>query len=580
MTNPTLAFLLAAAVALPAALLLAVDTAAPSPGPDPAEAGAADAAADAYGAQRGDLLTALRTRGETPGADVAGVLRTAGAGAPEPGPCPTLQDAIAVHAHRMGVPVPVLPALPGLTLDTDVAEAAACLLDALARANAAQDALFAGIPGRDIVAAVEDTEAQDALMDRLAGADPTPLRDAAAAVALRVDQAMPALEAARGGGTVPTLDLAPILLIDDSGDSYHRDNYVLALELSGDDVYDNHAGGILVSIHLGLHDVHDAPNGIRVGGLHIGDHVQDADMVLSSSLVLDLDGNDQYGVYQAPMHKDPRCTTEPIPPVVGAQGGAIAGFAMLMDLAGDDDYNGRTMAQGIGHLMGVGVLYDGGGTDTFTAVRSAQGQALLGGLGVLIQDGGDTTYETLSPAGGIWNGDLLICDDLPRYAQGAAFDRRAGTGPPSSGFLIDRGGNDRYTATDLSQGFAQAPGAGILLDQAGDDQYDASARSQGAGQGRSKEFNPQAPWSGGIAALLDDAGNDRYSASTESQGWSLGPDATPPPLDPVGILQWALDRNEAVGILRDAAGSDSYDQPGRGDGAVHVDGTLGLFVDQ
>lgn len=533
------------------------------------------------------IESTARTDQQTPGASVAHVLgaiaEAEGRDLRPPGPCPSLEQAISAHAERLGVTVP----RPAAGLPQDLAEAVGCLLDAVHAANLAMDRVFHDVPPQLRLRALSSEEGRfDGLTELTEGRDRGPILQAAVHVAEQVDRALPALQRSADAGDVSVLDLPPIVRVSTGSTTYDQ-NYALVVDLRGNDVYDNHAGGIFAAAGVTRHAVDPERGGQRIqvlgGGAHAGDNVQDADAVLSSSLVVDLGGDDRYGVKHSPMLLDRRngCTKEPVVPMVGTIGAGIMGVGMLFDLAGDDAYVGRMQTQGAGHVLGVGVLYSGPGNDTFEAIRAGQGSGLLGGVGLLISEGGDDAYASNPVPGGVWNVDLAFCDKGTRYLQGSSFDRRSGPLLPSWGMLVDKAGDDRYTAGILAQGFGQGPGAGMLVDLAGDDQYSAKDRAQGAAQGRSKAVNPQAPWGGGVGLLLDERGADIYTVGDRGQGWSLGMDrGSTPPLELEELVSWTLDRNEAVGMLRDEGGGDTYvGPPGRGDGEVNVDGVLGLFED-
>lgn len=494
--------------------------------------------------------------------------------APTPA-CPADLAALDRLAQRLGVEAPDLRGQPEA-----LQFAVACLADGLNAANAAHDNTFAQIDAELLFAAAERQDALERLLPMLEGRESSRNLAAAAYLADRVAEAHGALAGVRLDA-VQSIDQPPLLRVDATGDSYHFDNYALTLELAGDDTYDNHAGGILATAHVEFDKADDRPGGFRAGvagaKARVGDGIQDADAGVTASLVLDIAGNDVYGVRHAPRYGDELCTSEWLNPLALAQGAGLGGVGMLIDTVGDNTFTARAQSQGVGHILGVGVLAVGDGHDAFQAVRSAQGQGLLGGVGILVDTGGDSEYLSRAPLGGTHNNDLAVCDDVPRYAQGSAFDRRAGPLLPSIGLLIDRAGDDVYESGELAQGFGQGPGMGMLIDQAGHDTYTATAKSQGAAQGRSRDFNPQAPWGNGLGVLIDAAGADRYILQGEGQGWSLG-DPTAP--DAAALIPWAVDRNEAVGILVDRSGDDTYTVPGRDDGAARVEGLLGVFLDQ
>ena len=111
-------------------------------------------------------------------------------------------------------------------------------------------------------------------------------------------------------------------------------------------------------------------------------------------VVLDLAGNDTYRANKP-----------------GAQGGAILGVSMLVDLEGDDVYMARDVAQGSA-VAGVGILIDFAGNDRYSGVRRMQGQA-VGGIGILIDRAGHDSYHAALWAQG-YGGPLgfALLDDL------------------------------------------------------------------------------------------------------------------------------------------------------------------------
>jgi len=72
-------------------------------------------------------------------------------------------------------------------------------------------------------------------------------------------------------------------------------------------------------------------------------------------VVIDLAGNDRYE------------GTQP-----GIQGGALLGISMLIDVAGDDVYDAKDIAQGSA-VGGVGILIDFSGNDRYRGLRRVQG---------------------------------------------------------------------------------------------------------------------------------------------------------------------------------------------------------------
>jgi hypothetical protein len=568
-----LRLLTALAIALALAVPPGAGTAAAPTGVDVAITSVA-AALDAPAAPGAKTASALRAVAQAEGLDVAPL-----------GACPTLSQALARHAERLGMAL----AAPAAT-SPDLDRALGCLLGALDEANRAQDTVFAGVDDATMARlyASEDDPAPD-LLEALRGRDGRPILSAAIHVAEAVDVALPILGSIEQPATLTGLDLWPVLRFEPAGAQTYAKNYALIVDLDGDDTYDNHAGGVFVAVGNAFYDVEPGSEYLHVGPVQgwqagVAGGTQDGDAVLSAGLVLDLAGNDVYGVKHPPALKDASagCGTEPRVPYVGTIGAGIIGVGMLFDLSGDNAYIGRTQSQGAGHVFGVGALYTGPGRDTFEAVRAGQGSGLLGGFGLLINEGGDDEYRLAFPEGGVFNGDRRFCDPDARYGQGGNFDRKDGPFTPQVGILADLGGNDVYVSPHLSQGFSQGHGFGLLYDVTGSDSYTSGELAQGAGHGRVVEFDPQAIWSDGIGILVDREGDDAYSVGDKGQGWGMGDlltNSTPPTEDLGEALLWAAHRNEAIGFLLDQAGTDTYTRPGRGDGLHGTDGTLGIYID-
>lgn len=530
-----------------------------------------------------DALSGEGTPTERASAALRAIALSEGVDVAPTAPCPSLDAALRSHAARLGIAVPLVP-----TLAADVADALGCLLGALDDANRALDATIEGVPSERLVELMDSLDSPDpAALAYFAGRDHRANLAAAIHLLDAVATAMPVLTSPRALASGTGIDLPPILSFQPIGAQTYTANYALIVDVEGDDTYDNHAGGVFIAAGNNIFDVESGTQQTVPGtGHHVaaGGNVQDADITMSSSLVLDLAGSDVYGVRRAPRLKDltEACGTSDRVPIVGTIGAGIFGLGMVVDSGGDNAFIGRTQSQGAGHVFGVGVLVTGEGDDQFEAIRGAQGSGLLGGIGLLVESGGADTYTLASPQGGVFNGDMHECDDDARYGQGGNFDRKDGPFTPAIGILADLEGSDTYVSDHKSQGFSQGGGFGLLLDVEGDDSYLSGEKAQGAGNGRAIEFSPQAIWSGGIGLLVDLDGDDDYTATTMAQGWALGTGLTepPPPVDLAEILLFAVQRNEAVGVLMDAAGDDTYVGPlGRDDATHVVDGTLGVFFD-
>ena len=251
------------------------------------------------------------------------------------------------------------------------------------------------------------------------------------------------------------------------------------------------------------------------------------------SIVIDFGGNDRY------ISDD---STKP------GIGGAVLGTSILIDLAGDDYYEGVNVTQGAS-LFGVGVLWDKSGTDIYTASDFAQGAATFG-VGLLVDGSG---------------GDSLFCVE-----QSQGFGFTAGCG-----ILLDEDGDDRYVADDQN-----------IVNPASQTKEHNSSLAQGVGFGRRSDYLDGHSWAGGVGVLCDLHGNDSYSAGLFAQGCAYWY-AVGMLLDGDGNDRyrgvWYVQgsgAHYAVGYLDDFAGDDHYSATNNmAIGAGH-DFTIGYFCDR
>jgi hypothetical protein len=184
---------------------------------------------------------------------------------------------------------------------------------------------------------------------------------------------------------------------------------------------------------------------------------------------------------------------------VGIRPYDFGGVGMLLDLGGDDRFEGGEFSQGGGYFWGVGLLYDAAGNDMYYGNRYAQGFAAHQAFGMLADIAGDDIYWSMTAAG-----------------QAAAWDQ-------SVAMLFDGGGNDVYRAQHLSQGAAAQQARASLHDVSGDDVYWAGSDvAQGAAGDNSYHFDSGDPiYSFGV--LLDERGADRYSTALQDSEMRLRP---------------------------------------------------------
>ena len=284
----------------------------------------------------------------------------------------------------------------------------------------------------------------------------------------------------------------------------------------------------------------DTPAGkIVIGGR--GNNVYELDKMTGVCAVIDLGGQDVYR----------EGTVSPQRPVLvvmdlagndryegkqpGIQGGAMLGVSMLVDAAGDDVYDAKDIAQGSA-VGGVGILIDTAGNDRYGGYRRVQGQA-LGGLGILLDRAGKDDYHAAM------------------WAQGFG-------GPLGFGVLDDVGGDDHYYCggmwrtsyypdTPGYEGWGQGVGAGlrgvtsggigVILEGGGDDVYEYDYFGQGGGY-----------WLG-VGFARDFGGNDRRLGGTQKEY-----DGSPRTQTMFGRFTCGFGCHYACGFCFDDGGNDTY----------------------
>jgi len=302
-------------------------------------------------------------------------------------------------------------------------------------------------------------------------------------------------EASRGGPAAGWLGVS--VLFDHAGD----DHYETALGGCG-------AGALgfgLLFDEAGIDTYHcaawSAGTGLYGGGVLV-DRGAESDAYLSEVFSQGVGGPRGFGLLLDAGGAELYRANGPVPSAYGTPASYMAfsqgvgvgirpydygGVGALLDLAGDDRYEGGEFSQGGGYFWGVGLLHDEAGNDLYYGNRYAQGFAAHQAFGMLVDVSGDDIYWSMAAAG-----------------QAAAWDQ-------SVAMLIEGGGNDVYRAASLSQGTAAQQSRASLHDVAGDDIYWASSDvAQGAAGDNSYHFLEDDPiYSFGV--LLDATGSDRYS---------------------------------------------------------------------
>jgi hypothetical protein len=312
-----------------------------------------------------------------------------------------------------------------------------------------------------------------------------------------------------------------------SDDVYRDEDYLLLIEVGGDDSY-NRAGcnpdtdrPLSVVIDLAGDDSY----------ANKGYEPSIAAGIMGAGFIVDWQGKDLY-----------------LSNGLGT-GGGLFGLGLIFDREGDDNYDGFDNCQGAG-VFGSGILVDVEGADTYRGFRGIQGYGFTKGCGLLLDLGGDDSYiarnDSLpfpSPQSSEHNANM---------AQGFGFGKRADFTDGKSlaggvGVLADAAGDDRYDAGVFAQGCGYWYGVGMLTDKTGDDTYSGVWYVQGSGA----HF--------AVGVLNDVEGDDEYNA-TKNMAQGAGHDFT-------------------VGYLLEDSGNDTYNAPNLSLGGGNANG-FGLFWDR
>ncbi len=220
-------------------------------------------------------------------------------------------------------------------------------------------------------------------------------------------------------------------------------------------------------------------------------------------------------------------------------GAGFCGLGLLDDRGGDDRYLGGSFTVGAG-AFGIGILRDAGGRDLYQGSTFTQGFGFVYGFGLLEDRTGEDVYLCQPRFSDLLRDPTTTLS----MAQGFGYGLRPG-GSGGIGLLVDGGGHDRYLAEVFAQGSAYWCALGGVVDRGGNDHFDGYNYVQGSGVHVA------------VAALIDDEGDDIYRAKGVSQG--CGHDL-------------------ALGALVDAAGNDRYDASDLAQGAGNANGA-GILID-
>ncbi|MBU0982294.1 MAG: hypothetical protein KKA42_00365 [candidate division Zixibacteria bacterium] len=186
----------------------------------------------------------------------------------------------------------------------------------------------------------------------------------------------------------------------------------------------------------------------------------------------------------------------------GSDGHAWAGgLGALIDIHGDDFYYSGNFTLGVGYWFGTGIVLDKHGADHYKSCYFTQGSGAHFCNGILIDENGDDYHELYETAG-----------------AGLAFGWDF-----TNALLINKHGNDRYTAKMISYGLAEIRSNAFFVDLYGDDEYrfQTNARGMGGATWRAdfakpSKLTPYYTYAKSLGTFIDAGGNDRYISFDDS----------------------------------------------------------------
>lgn len=273
------------------------------------------------------------------------------------------------------------------------------------------------------------------------------------------------------------------------------------------------------------------------------------------------------------------------------QGSAAFGIANLVKIDGNDDYYAYFTSQGFGYVGGYGCLIDTGGDDKYVAepydlVHPAKGghdnlrnysfcqgagwgqrgdifggHSMGGGTGILQDLGGNDHYEcgVYGQATGYWYGTGILHDQAGDDHYEGSFFVQSGTAHMGLTMLLDEAGDDTYHVWHaISQAGAHDFSVSYLIDKGGNDKFSAwewkdkenkqtltptDTKGSGGGTLIGSAINNS------VAIFMNIGGNDTYEYYTKDCfGWS----AT---RADVGSFRY---KNFNIAMFIDVRGEDDY----------------------
>jgi hypothetical protein len=234
---------------------------------------------------------------------------------------------------------------------------------------------------------------------------------------------------------------------------------------------------------------------------HGGGLCQGCGFVMGFGGIADFTGDDLYHVAD-PLYGDPVFNPAPQDKGHSANNAQGVGFGMngstkwgggvgfLLDVEGNDTYQGGCFTQGVAYFVATGILADVDGNDKYTSHIYSQGCGVHGGFGLMLEYDGN---------------DVHTLPDKSRNQLGMGCDW-------GMGIFIDNGGNDKYDVRANAAGCSLGNSIGIFQESKGNDSYQMHCGPKAQSVGAGKEYmngGGSSHW--GIFMELD--GRDKYGGT-------------------------------------------------------------------
>ena len=357
-----------------------------------------------------------------------------------------------------------------------------------------------------------------------------------------------------GNSEVPILfeDNTPFgkIIVGGSESNTYIDDTAIILDIGGNDLYLNNAGGTRAGMPISL--VIDWEGDDRYINK---ENVSQGAGVMGGGFLFDLSGNDTFSSLD------------------GTQGAGFFGIGILYNQGGDSIYKSRRLSQGAGQ-MGIGLIWNKDGDNLYVCSEEGQAIGFFSGAGILIDEKGDDFYQL----GGIEPDFREPLISTVSMGQGFGLGIRPKDGAKGVsggiGIMIDKRGSDSYFADYFAQGASYYYGVGILNDLSGNDQYISGRYAQGAGIHSS------------VGVLMDHKGDDFYYTSfgvAQGMGHDYGigylEDTVGNDIYQGGILSQGSATIGGLGIIIDSYGKDSYKSSNNSQAFASDEECIGIMID-